>query len=191
MDRWAERPVLVVFPLVGLLASVVLAVAWKWQRDRWVFPCAAAIFASAFGTLAVSFLPYMVPLNVTVEQAAAPRAGLEFMFWGAGIIVLPLTLLCTGVVYFIFRGKVADDGETYGQAPAASGPAVAGAALTGVPVQAMAPHHADRTIADTVLKAAAIVRGADETIAAECLRRQKARRLSLGSRGANHSPVQS
>ena len=30
------------------------------------------------------------------------------MFWGAGVIVLPLTLAYTGAVYFIFRGRVSD-----------------------------------------------------------------------------------
>ena len=84
MQRWLERPVLLVFPLIGLLAGLLLAFAWKRQRDRWLFSCAAVIFASAFGTLAVSFLPYMVPFTITVEQAAAPPASLEFMFWGAG-----------------------------------------------------------------------------------------------------------
>ena len=30
------------------------------------------------------------------------------MFWGAGVIVLPLTLAYTAAVYFIFRGRVTD-----------------------------------------------------------------------------------
>ncbi len=105
MHRWLERPELIVFPLAGLLAGLLLAFAWRRQRDRWLFPCAAVVFASAFGTLAVSFLPFMVPFTITVKQAAAPPASLQFMFWGAGIIVLPLTLLYTGVVYFIMAGR--------------------------------------------------------------------------------------
>ncbi len=109
MDRWVERPTLIVFPLAGLAAGAVLAYAWKQRRERWLFPCAAVIFAAAFGTLAVSFLPYMVPFTITVDQAAAPRSSLQFMFWGAGVVVLPLTLLYTAAVYFIFRGRVIDD----------------------------------------------------------------------------------
>lgn len=160
MNRWTERPVLVVFPLAGLLAGLLLAWAWKRGRDRWLFPCAAMVFASAFGTLAVSFLPYMVPFTITVEQAAAPRASLEFMFWGAGIIVLPLTLLYTGAVYFIFRGKV-DDNESYGRAAAAPGSAsgsiMAGAALAGVSAHAMAPSHADSSLAEKALKIVSVL----------------------------------
>jgi cytochrome bd ubiquinol oxidase subunit II len=32
------------------------------------------------------------------------------MFWGAGLFVMPLTLIYTLVVYRLFRGKVADAG---------------------------------------------------------------------------------
>ena len=123
MHRWTERPALAVFPLVSVLAAAVGAWAWRGRRDHWLFPCGAAIFASAFGTLAASFLPFMVPFSITVEQAAAPPASLEFMFWGAGVIVLPLTLVYTAAVYWIFRGRVADD---EGHAPALSALAAAG-----------------------------------------------------------------
>ena len=108
MHRWTERPILLVFPVVGLAAGAVMAWAWRARRDDAVFPCGAAIFGSAFGTLAASFLPFMVPFTVTVEQAAAPASSLAFMFWGAGVVVLPLTLAYTVAVYWIFRGKVAD-----------------------------------------------------------------------------------
>jgi cytochrome bd-type quinol oxidase subunit 1 len=33
-------------------------------------------------------------------------AWLAFLFWGTGIVVLPITLAYTGVAYFVFRGKV-------------------------------------------------------------------------------------
>ncbi len=69
------------------------------------------IFASAFATLAGSFLPYMVPFTITLAQAAAPEASLSFLFWGAGVVVLPITLIYTLVVYRIFKGKIQlDDG---------------------------------------------------------------------------------
>lgn len=113
LHRWEDRPALAVFPIIGLLAMAALARGWFQRRDVWMFPAGAAIFAAAFGTLAASFLPYMVPFTLTIEQAAAPPASLSFMFWGAGIIVLPITLLYTGAVYFIFRGRVTDDDEGY------------------------------------------------------------------------------
>jgi len=108
MGRWAERPALVLFPAAALLAAAGLAWGWKTRRDGLLFPCGAVIFAAAFGTLAGSFLPYMVPFSITMQQAASPSSSLEFMFWGAGLIVMPITLIYTGVVYFIFRGRVTD-----------------------------------------------------------------------------------
>ena len=108
MDRWQQRPMLAAFPLIGLLAGCGLAWGWKQRKDYWLFPCGALIFAAAFGTLAASFLPYMVPFVITINEAAAPASSLTFMFWGAGIIVLPLTLAYTAAVYFIFRGRVVD-----------------------------------------------------------------------------------
>ena len=50
------------------------------------------IFLSAFATLAVSSLPYIVPFTVTITEAAAPGSSLHFLFWGAKLFVLPLTL---------------------------------------------------------------------------------------------------
>jgi len=109
--RWLERPVLFIFPVLGALAAFSLAFAFKARSDRILFPLAAVIFAAAFATLAVSFLPYMVPFSITIEQAAAPESSLEFLFWGAGLFVLPITIAYTAMVYFVFRGKVRSDIE--------------------------------------------------------------------------------
>ena len=66
------------------------------------------IVIAAFGTLACSFWPFMIPFAMTVEQAASPLASLNFMFWGAGLFVMPLTLTYTAMVYRLFRGKVVE-----------------------------------------------------------------------------------
>jgi cytochrome d ubiquinol oxidase subunit II len=41
----------------------------------------ALIFAAAFGTLAISFKPYMITFSIMIEEAAAPPSSLAFMFW--------------------------------------------------------------------------------------------------------------
>ncbi len=111
LHRWTERPELLILPLVGALASAGLFYAGRRRIDALPFPLAAVIFASAFATLAGSFLPYMVPFTITLAQAAAPEASLSFLFWGAGVVVLPITLIYTLVVYRIFKGKIQlDDG---------------------------------------------------------------------------------
>jgi cytochrome bd ubiquinol oxidase subunit II len=81
------------------------------RRDFWPFAGTAVIFLAAFATLAASFLPYMVPFSLTILQAAAPTSSLSFIFWGAGIVVLPLTLLYTIIVYAVFKGKVGPSTE--------------------------------------------------------------------------------
>jgi len=112
LHRWLERPEMLVLPLVGAAACAALLYAARRRNDALPFPLVALIFAAAFATLAASFLPYMVPFSVTVTEAAAPEASLSFMFWGAGVVVLPITLIYTLVVYRVFKGKV-DVAEHY------------------------------------------------------------------------------
>jgi cytochrome d ubiquinol oxidase subunit II len=106
LDRWLERPYLFVFPVVGALCVVVLAFGIRYRRDELPFPMVVLIFLAAFGTLAISFWPYIIPFVLTVEEAAAPQSSLAFMFWGAGLFVFPLMLLYTAISYSVFRGKV-------------------------------------------------------------------------------------
>ena len=47
----------------------------------------------------------MIPYSITIGNAAAPEASLSFLFWGAGIVVLPVISIYTVVVYWVFRGK--------------------------------------------------------------------------------------
>jgi cytochrome bd ubiquinol oxidase subunit II len=106
LHRWIDRPYLFVFPALGTVAATVLALSIVNHNDYLPFYMVALIFISAFGTLALSFWPYMIPSVITVDQAAAPPSSLSFMFWGCGIVVYPLMLLYTVVSYTIFRGKV-------------------------------------------------------------------------------------
>jgi cytochrome d ubiquinol oxidase subunit II len=111
LGRWIERPYLLVFPLLGIVAVGGLILGLRTRNDRLPFPMAALIFLAAYGTLAASFLPYMVPFSITIDEAAAPESSLRFLFWGAGLFVFPLTLAYTAAVYFIFRGKVVGEAD--------------------------------------------------------------------------------
>jgi cytochrome bd ubiquinol oxidase subunit II len=106
LHRWIDRPYLFVFPAVGAVAATVLALSILRHNDHWPFYMVALIFMSAFGTLALSFWPYMIPFVITIDEAAAPQSSLMFMFWGCGLVVFPLMLLYTVVSYTVFRGKV-------------------------------------------------------------------------------------
>ena len=106
IDRWLERPYLFVFPAIGVVAALVAAESVRSRRDGVPFYMVALIFAASFGTLAISFWPYMIPFSITIEEAAAPHSSLAFMFWGAGLFVFPLMLLYTVISYAVFGGKV-------------------------------------------------------------------------------------
>jgi cytochrome bd ubiquinol oxidase subunit II len=106
MHRWIDRPYLFVFPAIGAVAAIVLASSILHHNDYWPFYMVSLMFAAAFGTLALSFWPYMIPFAITIEAGAAPPSTLAFMFWGEGLWVFPLMLLYTAVGYRIFRGKL-------------------------------------------------------------------------------------
>jgi len=105
LQRWIDRPYLFAFPAIGAIAAIVLALSILRHNDHWPFYTVAAIFVSAFGTLALSFWPYMIPFVITIDEAAAPQSSLAFMFWG-GVVVFPLMLLYTVISYSVFRGKI-------------------------------------------------------------------------------------
>ncbi len=120
MERWLERPYLLVFPAIGALAAKMLATGVRRRRDRAPLRMVSIIFAAAFSTLAISFLPYMIPFSITIDEAAAPHSSLAFMFWGAGLFVFPLMLLYTAVNYTVFRGKVLAEPVATTQQPIAA-----------------------------------------------------------------------
>jgi cytochrome d ubiquinol oxidase subunit II len=105
LQRWIDRSYLFVFPAIGAVAAIVLALSILSHNDHWPFYMVALIFVSAFGTLALSFWPYIIPFVITIDEAAAPQSSLMFMFWG-GVVVFPLMLLYTLISYSVFRGKI-------------------------------------------------------------------------------------
>ena len=56
-------------------------------------------------TFFLSIRPFMVPWVITIEKAAAPETSLSFLLFG-GVIVMPIILIYTCVVYWVIRGKV-------------------------------------------------------------------------------------
>jgi len=110
MNRWLERPYLFIFPAFGLAAAALLVHGVAKRHDRQPFLMTGVLFLTAFGTLAISFWPYMIPFAMTISQAASPASSLRFMFWGAGLFGMPLVLLHAAGTYRVFRGKISDSG---------------------------------------------------------------------------------
>ena len=89
MDLWVERPYLLVFPLIGVIAALAAAWSVRRRRDGLPFLMVGLIFLAAFGTLAFSFWPYMIPFSITINEAAAPYASSRLHVLGRGSLRLP------------------------------------------------------------------------------------------------------
>ena len=76
------------------------------RRDALALRDDRAVLPAVLRDAGVMFWPYMIPYSITVGNAAAPEASLSFLFWGAGLFVLPVIAIYTCVVYWVFRGKM-------------------------------------------------------------------------------------
>ncbi|MGR3542218.1 MAG: cytochrome d ubiquinol oxidase subunit II [Hasllibacter sp.] len=115
-EKWLGWPQsLYLAPLPVLSALLIGFLWWKLRRmpyddDRWnwtPFAAAMAIFALAFGGLAYSFYPYVVPERLTIYEAASAPEALFIIFLGT-LIVLPTIIGYTALAYWVFRGKAQD-----------------------------------------------------------------------------------
>ncbi|RLQ89550.1 cytochrome d ubiquinol oxidase subunit II [Notoacmeibacter ruber] len=107
-ERWFTFPTEIFSFLVP--AAIVGCVWIMWQgmvrnRDAWPFLSALGIFILCYIGIGISFYPYIVPAALTIEEAAAPEASLEFLLVGA-IVLVPMILGYTIYAYWVFRGKV-------------------------------------------------------------------------------------
>ena len=94
------------------MGAAVLALAFglfttlmRRHHDYWPFLFALGMFVLAFGGLGFSMFPYIVPVEVTIWEAAAPENSQIFMLVGAAVLV-PVILTYTAYSYWVFRGKM-------------------------------------------------------------------------------------
>jgi cytochrome d ubiquinol oxidase subunit II len=80
-------------------------------RDIPPFLAAIVLFMLGYLGLAISVFPYLVPPSITIWDAAAAPASQIFMLLGT-LPLLPIILIYTGFVYYVFRGKL-KEGEGY------------------------------------------------------------------------------
>lgn len=113
-ERWFLAPnIYFLWPVPAVTALVAFS-AWRWLRaGREVLPFFATIglFLLGYLGLVISSYPYLVPPSLTIWDTAAAPASQIFMLIST-LVLLPLILVYTGFVYWLFRGKVRP-GEGY------------------------------------------------------------------------------
>jgi len=113
-QRWFSLPNILYLWPVPVVTALIAFGAWRaLENGREVRPFLASIamFLLGYLGLVISWFPYLVPPSITVWQAAAVPASQIFMLLGT-LVFLPLALCYTGLVYWLFRGKV-QPGESY------------------------------------------------------------------------------
>lgn len=111
-QRWFAWPSVLATAQVPLLVAVVALLLFRSLakgHERAPFLLTLALFGLSLLGLGISMFPEIVPGAVTIWQAAAPAKSQIFMLTGAAVLI-PIILVYTGWAYWVFRGKVADDG---------------------------------------------------------------------------------
>jgi cytochrome d ubiquinol oxidase subunit II len=110
MQRWIERPYLLLFPAVAAAATLALISAIRRRRTRcrsgWRPDLSVSIRDACRIVLA---------LHDSIPDHYRPGGRiclkLNFMYWGAGLLILPLTLAYTAMVYRVFGGKLIESAD--------------------------------------------------------------------------------
>jgi cytochrome bd ubiquinol oxidase subunit II len=111
-ERWFDFPGLIVtvpMPIIVLLVSWLLWRSLGRDNDAHPFLYALILFGLAMIGLAISMWPDIIPGRLSIWDAAAPYTSQLFMLVGA-VVLIPLILAYTAWSYWVFRGKVGEEG---------------------------------------------------------------------------------
>jgi cytochrome d ubiquinol oxidase subunit II len=111
-ERWFDWPGMIVTVPMPLLVALTALAAWRSLKrgaDAAPFLWALGLFALSFVGLGISIWPDVIPGRVSIWQAAAPYQSQLFLLIGAAALI-PLILAYTAWSYWVFRGKVDEQG---------------------------------------------------------------------------------
>lgn len=110
--HWLTAPEIYYAAPVPILTAIIafsMFQAISKERNSKPFWLSIALFFLGMAGLGVTMWPYIVPPGVTIWDAAAPERSQIFMLVGVAI-TMPLIIGYTAWTYWVFRGKVADEG---------------------------------------------------------------------------------
>lgn len=99
-------------PLIGILLIALLLRSLDQGKEETPFIWTILIFLLTFLGLAFVVFPYIIPVQITIYEAAADPSALVFMLIFIGALI-PIMLFYNLYQYFVFRGKVT--GGSYGE----------------------------------------------------------------------------
>lgn len=114
--KWFSWPEALYLSPLPILSGLLIVLLWSMlqkmpfhdDRYSWLpFASATALWVMAFGGMAYSFYPYVVPEQLTIYEAASAPESLFIILIGT-CIVLPTIMGYTVLSYFIFRGKATE-----------------------------------------------------------------------------------
>lgn len=111
-ERWLTAPEIYFaapVPIITAIIAVSMLRAIGTDRNSKPFWLSIALFLFGMLGLGVTMWPYVVPPGLTIWDAAAPERSQIFMLVGVAI-TMPLIIAYTAWAYWVFRGKVSDEG---------------------------------------------------------------------------------
>ncbi|MCB2089040.1 MAG: cytochrome d ubiquinol oxidase subunit II [Sphingomonadaceae bacterium] len=111
-NRWFTMPNFIFASQVPLLTAIITFMLFRGLKKRQEaapFLLSLGLFLLGMAGLGVSMWPHVVPSTITIWDAAAPYRSQVFMLVGVGL-TMPLILGYTGWAYWVFRGKVGQEG---------------------------------------------------------------------------------
>ncbi|GAA0653904.1 cytochrome d ubiquinol oxidase subunit II [Sphingomonas ursincola] len=110
--RWFTFPSVLFSAQVPLLVAVIAFLLFRSLRlrhDYAPFLLTLGLFLLGMIGLGISMFPYVVPDEVTIWDAATHPSSQAFMLVGT-LFIVPLIIGYTAWAYWVFRGKVGDEG---------------------------------------------------------------------------------
>ena len=107
-ERWFSTPQLFYFlpvPILVLWFSYAIWQACRNQQQAKPFIYSLCLLGMAFSGFIISLWPMIIPPDISIWDAAAPRSSQLFTLVGAAIVI-PIILSYTALSYWVFRGKL-------------------------------------------------------------------------------------